>query len=499
VIVHLIVADIRHGGKGSHSLYTSRSHPIPHRHSVSSKSHSKSHSPSKSHSRNSYTKSHSTPTKSHRHSHLNTFPVKPHKDIENSGARNDLSMKDAKSEVTTKASVKEPPPSFDSAMTVGAEYLTGMVKDSTFLTRDTSPVVKMERMPETLAMKKHRELNGTPHSLTNGSLRDSNSHSPPLSMPVLSSDIQGGSIKSEPPSPIPDLTPALDVMGSYEEMDTAQASEINSAVSSILEPMSPDPEVEPGGFLALATSSSTITTNTVTMATITSSLTNVTSVMNNATSSFKFNSVGRPNLPRGSIRVNFSSAGVLNSVTTEDGFSGSSTLTNNNVIDKTSSNADLCKTISVSNSSNIESTISDIVKSAVNSGNTGGFKSLSPLLSSPPKSITGLGSKLNNSFKSPSSKISSLVKTSSSGSLGSLGAASKPGSKLSSGSTSMLRPALSGSSPSSQQAASGEAPLAVNTEAIEKFQMIKKPDKIIPLKGAVSSLFICNIIHELSD
>lgn len=393
-----------------------------------------------------------------------------------------MTLKDGRSNLSTKASVREPPHSLDAAASVGAELHTDKVNDSKSNVKSNNPVVKMERIPETAAMKKQKGLHtGERKSLTNGSLRDSKSP-PHLSMPVITDleEIKDISINDkQSDSPLPELTAAHDNGSTYlEEMDTVPVSEIDSAVSSILEPVSPAPEPEPGGFIALVTSSATLTTNTVTMATITASATSVTNVITTM-SSFKFTSMGRPNIPMGSIRVNFSSTGVVNSIASDGHTAANVSNNNNSVLVKSSSSSDISssRSSSLCSNGNMESTISDIVQSAVNSGITGGFQSLSPLSSSPPKPSSNLANKLNSSFKSPN-KVSPLVKSASGSSL------PKSGTKLSPGAAAVFKTNSSGSL-NTNNSSSGSAGMggAVNTDAIKKFQLLNKPDKIIPLKG----------------
>ena len=493
-----VLADIRHGGKGSYSTHSSsKSHQSSSSgHSSSSKCHSKSHSPSKSHSRSSHSKSYHSPNKSHR-SHLPAMsPLKPiNKDLMNSGLDNAtvVTLMDGKSNLPTKASVKEPPHSLEAVTKVGAELDTDKVNDSK-ANVNNNLVVKVERMPDSVS-KKHRDDR---KALTNGSLRDSKSPPPTLSMPVITDiedikDIKLRDIRSD--SPIPQLTAAHDNDNLYlEDMDTVPGSEIDNAVSSILEPVSPASEPEPGGFVNIVTSSSTITTNTVTMASITTSATSVTNVITTM-SSFRFGSMGRPNIPMGSIRVNFSSSGVLNTIATD----GQAVA---NVVNSNTNNSALCSAVkssspsdtntsrssSICSNGNMESTISDIVQSAVNSGITGGFQSLSPLSSSPPKSTSNLANKFHSSFKSPS-KISPLVKSASVSSL-----QQKSGSKLGPGSLAVLKTNSGGSiNSSSSGSSSGGGP--VNTDAIKKFQLLNKPDKIIPLKGEWQTEVSDSVVH----
>lgn len=369
---------------------------------------------------------------------------------------------DVKSPTPTKASVKEPPLSFEAAAKVGADIDTDLVKDSKLKSTNSMPVVKVERMPETVAMKKQLESTGSARTspLTNGAIRGSKS--PPLSMPVIT-DIDEDIKPSVSTMPVLNANP--DVSDLYlEEMDTVPVAEINSAVSSILEPVSPASEPDTDRFIALATSSSTITTNTVTMA----STTSVTNVIN-TNSSFTFGSMGRPPFPMGSIRVNFSSSGVLSTIT-GDGNNNNS----NNVMKTVTTTSDSARTSLCSNGS-MESTISDIVKSAVHSGNTGGFKSLTPLLASPNKS-NSLGN-ISSSFKSPQ-KLSNIGKSPSSSNI------SKTGSKLSPGTSNVFKSSSAGSVTSTPDTGSASNSVtAANTEAIKKFQLLNKPDKIIPLKG----------------
>lgn len=470
--------DIRHGGKGGYSAPSIKTHQSSSRHSVSLKSHSKSHSSSKPH-RSSHSKSHSSPNKNSHRSHSHSRLKPPPLEEVNSG-QDSLShvtetvdvFEDMKPELLTEASVIEPSQSLDTAATVGADTGTNSVKDSNVKNTNSGvPVVKVERIPATLDLKKHRDSTGSARTslLTNGSLRGSKS--PPLSMPVITDS--DDDIKSS--SSMPVLKSSQDTEDLYlEDMDTVPVSEINDAVSSILEPVSPVSESETGGFVALATSSSTITTDTVTMATITTSTTTVTNVIN-TNSKFTFGSMGRP-FPMGSIRVNFSSTGVLSSIT-GDGNSNNNNNNNKNstVLTKTSSVSSEPSKTSICSNGSMESTISDIVKSAVNSGNTGGFKSLSPLLTSPNKS-NSIGN-TNSSFKSPT-KLGNLVKSSSSSSL------TKSGSKLSSGLSNVFKSSSAGSVAASSGTSSSVSGVStVNTEAIKKFQLLNKPDKIIPLKG----------------
>lgn len=398
--------------------------------------------------------------------------------------RDSTSLGDSKSNIATKASVKEPPPSLHAVRKVGADLDANKVNDSKSSVSN-NPVVKMERILDSVPNEKHINFSDR-KSMTNGSLRDSKSP-PQLAMPVITNieDIKDIDISDkQSDSPIPELTVADDHSDAYlEDMDTVPVSEINSAVSSILEPVSPQPEPEPGGFVALVTSSATITTNTVTMATIATSATSVTSVITTM-SSFKFGSMGRPNIPSGSIRVNFSNATVQNLVTSDGLSSGNVSNNNNNnsanVINNSSGETN--RGNSACSNGNMESTISDIVQSAVNSGITGGFQSLSPLSSSPPKSTSSLANKLNSSFKSPS-KISPLIKSSSSSGL------SKSSSKLSPGAAAVFKTNSAGSLNNSSAGNAGST--NVNTDAIKKFQMLNKPDKIIPLKGKYCSLCEC--------
>ncbi|KAL4225874.1 Ataxin-7-like protein 1 [Mactra antiquata] len=475
--------DIRHGGKGSYTSSSTKSHQSSSRLSVSSKSHSKSHSSSKPH-RSSHTKSHSLPNKSsHRsHSHSRLKPSPLEEDLVNSGQdsisrvvnENINVYEDVKPELLAEASVTEPSQSLDTATRVGAGTDTESVKDSSVKNSSSSvPVVKVERIPENVSIKKHMDSSGSARTspLTNGSLRGAKS--PPASMPVIT-DSDEDVISTN--TSMPELKSSQDTEDLYlEEMDTVPVSEINDAVSSILEPSSPVSESETGRFMALATSSSTITTDTVTMATITTSTTTVTNVIN-TNSSFTFGSMGRPSFPMGSIRVNFSSTGVLNSITGGDSNSNNNNNNNNNSTTWTKSSSvtsEPYKTTVCSNGS-MESTISDIVKSAVNSGNTGGFKSLSPLLISPNKS-NSVGN-ASSSFKSPT-KLGNLVKSSSSSSL------NKAGSKLSSGLSNVFKSSSAGNVVVTSGTGSGvTGASSVNTEAIKKFQLLNKPDKIIPLK-----------------
>lgn len=480
----LYFADVRHGGKGSYSTYaSSKSHQSSSSgHSSSSKCHLKSHSPSKSHSRSSHSKSHYSPNKSHRSYIPPMSPLKPiNKDLVNSGldSASVVTLTDGKSNLQTKASVKEPPHSLTAVTKVGADLDMDKVNDSKSNISNNNPVVKVERMSASVSMKKRSR--DERKSLTNGSLQDSKSP-PPLSMPVITDieDIKDINISDKrSDSPIPHLTAAHDNGDAYmEEMDTVPVSEIDSAVSSILEPLSPVPEPEPGGFVALVTSSATITTNTVTMASITTSATSVTNVITTM-SSFRFGSMGRPNIPMGSIRVNFSSSGVLNTIASDGHAVTNANVSNNNNAStlKSSSSGDtnISRSSSICSNGNMESTISDIVQSAVNSGITGGFQSLSPLTSSPPKSSSSLTNKLNSSFKSPS-KVSPLVKSTSSSGV------TKSGSKLSQGSVAVFK-ANSGGNVNSNASGSAGSGGPVNTDAIKKFQLLNKPDKIIPLKG----------------
>ncbi|KAH3893047.1 hypothetical protein DPMN_017186 [Dreissena polymorpha] len=261
--------DIRHGGKGSYSTHSSSNlHPTSAPHSVSSKSHTKTHSPNKSHTKSSRSKPpNSSPTKSHRPSH-SPQPLKIHsKDLLSSGTDSASYLKPVKQTIQTKASVKEPPPSFDTATRVGAGNATDKVKDSYRIhnihkENSVTPVVKVERMRDSLAVKAHRETFGSARtSLTNGSIRDS--QSPPTSLPVISDNInKERDIKFVPESPIPDLTPAHDTY--IDELDVAQASEIDTAVSSILEVNSPGPDLDPDpGGSKLSPGSSVFKSNSI--------------------------------------------------------------------------------------------------------------------------------------------------------------------------------------------------------------------------------------------
>ncbi|XP_052252215.1 LOW QUALITY PROTEIN: uncharacterized protein LOC127858921 [Dreissena polymorpha] len=463
--------DIRHGGKGSYSTHSSSNlHPTSAPHSVSSKSHTKTHSPNKSHTKSSRSKPpNSSPTKSHRPSH-SPQPLKIHsKDLLSSGTDSASYLKPVKQTIQTKASVKEPPPSFDTATRVGAGNATDKVKDSYRIhnihkENSVTPVVKVERMRDSLAVKAHRETFGSARtSLTNGSIRDS--QSPPTSLPVISDNInKERDIKFVPESPIPDLTPAHDTY--IDELDVAQASEIDTAVSSILEVNSPGPDLDPdpgGGGWSPWQPHQQQSPNTVTMANMTAaSTTVVTSVMNTTTSTFKLSNIGG----LGSFCVNLQPSTAL--ATNGHLHSASTSVANNTSFKSTSSSlSDTTKSSIICDSSNMES-ISDIVKSAVNSGNTGGFKSLSPLLSSPQIQFNSLNNNKLCSFKSPS-KISNLIKSHSSVNM------VKSGSKLSPGSSVFKSNSIGAIVGVSDNG-------GVNSDAIKKFQMLNRPDKIIPLK-----------------
>ena len=462
---------MRHGGKGGYTTTSSKIHQSSSRHSVSSKSHSKSHSTSKSH-RSSHSKSYSSPSKNSHRSHAHSR-LKPHVELEHSGPdiHADVAnrVEDTKSLTSTKASVKEPPLSFETVTKVGAEADADLVNDSKLKSTNNMPVVKVERIPETVALKKQLDSTGSARTspLTNGAIRGSKS--PPLSMPVIT-DTEEDIKPSLTSMPVLNASESDDLLY-LEDMDTVPVSEINSAVSSILEPVSPASESDTDRFIALATSSSTITTNTVTMASITTSTTSVTNVIN-TNSSFTFGSMGRPSLPMGSIRVNFSTSGVLSTITGDgnnNNNNNSSNVTKAAIVTSESTRTSIC-----SNGS-MESTISDIVKSAVHSGNTGGFKSLTPLIASPNKT-NGLGN-INSSFKSPQ-KLGNVGKSSSSSNI------SKSGSKLSPGSSHLFKSSSLGSvTGGTESGSSSNSSSVANTEAIKKFQLLNKPDKIIPLKG----------------
>ena len=480
IAVFLFFSDVRHGGVGSYTIST-KEHSSQSRHS-SSKSHSKSHSPSKHHSRSSHSKSQSSSAK---HGLTNKAPISGILTEICSGDDINPSINSNKSMGSyqhTKDSVCGPPHSFVAVSKVGAETHTIPVKDSKIKKNHSMPVVKVERMPDSLSVDKHVESYGSARtSLTNGAIRAAKSPSFYTHMEA----VPDGIIDIKPPkSPTPGPPESPDVPNLMEP-EPATISEIDSAVNAILEPSSPTTEDQDvSSYVSLATSPCTLTTTTVTMATVTSSLTtNVT----NTTSTFTFSNMGRPHFPSGSIQVSFSSAGVLSTLSDD---SSDTNISNNNNIDsydKVTIKSDPDSTVKPSlcmrspSHENMESTISDIVKSTVNANRTGGFQSLNPLVTGSSSSSYSLNDLVYDSaLKSPTSQGNGNKLSGSSMTI------SKVGSKLLTGCSSANRLGDSSNSAVSSSAMASSSHSS-NSDALKKLQHINKPDKVIPLKGKIRS------------
>ncbi|KAL3853718.1 hypothetical protein ACJMK2_017237 [Sinanodonta woodiana] len=236
--------------------------------------------------------------------------------------------------VPTKASVKEPPPLFPQKVGTlvadsSASSTSCKVKDSKVRKIHTMPVVKMERMPDTLAMKKqlpashYKETSPTVSSpLTNGTHKNSTltnsgvcseSHSPLLDNPTVSSlQTHLQSHSASPPQLLLNqakstqaksvvVTPTTSSVA--RSLSWAGSSPVtNITVNSNLHQISAVP-VSAGTTtsVALVSSTGTLTTNTVTTttttmsATLTTTVTSTTSSISAAANSFKkFTKFERP-------------------------------------------------------------------------------------------------------------------------------------------------------------------------------------------------------------
>lgn len=456
--------DARHGGKSNYSSTKSHQSSDQHADSVKSLCTAKAHSPSKTHSSKIYSKSahsknHSSATKPH-HPRLPTLviPLKlcgsKLKSSRSISAGNDTLAANVPHLMTAKGSVKEPLPSINTALKIGDDMSNHIVNDSKLKNYSSMPVVKVERIPESHATRKQHESSGC--ARTSLTYRSVSGHTSPPPMPVINATKPHLSPPHLSPPPFLSLAQEMDI-GTHEVH-----SELDSAVSSILEHASPV-LVTDDDFVAKATSLSTLTTNTVTMASLSASKACMTNVRNTSSSSFMLSSTSRPHFPLGSIHIHFSSTGVLSTITGD----GNNNYSNNMSKSGSESNSVTNDPIRSSLCSNgcMESTISDIVKSAVSSRNTGGFKSLSPLLLSPSKDASSFS---NNTFKYPS-KFGGVVNSSS---------IAKSGTKLT-GTTNVFESSSSGSFLSTS---SSSSLTTASTEVIKKFLLLSKPDKIIPLK-----------------
>ncbi|KAK3593017.1 hypothetical protein CHS0354_005379 [Potamilus streckersoni] len=228
--------------------------------------------------------------------------------------------------VPTKASVKEPPPLFSQkagilAANSSASSTSCKVKDSKFQKNHTMPVVKVERMPDTLAMKKqlpashYKETSPTVSSpLTNGTHKSStlaNSGvcseipSPLLDNSIVSSlQTHLQSYSASPPQLLPNqakTTQAKSVVITPTTSSVARSlswagssAMTNIALSSNMHQISAVPSsAATTTSIALASSTGTLTTNTVTTttttmsATLTTTVTSTTSSISAAENSFR--------------------------------------------------------------------------------------------------------------------------------------------------------------------------------------------------------------------
>ena len=282
-----LFSETRHGGKEFHSSKQPSS-----RHHVSKKSPSKS-------------------------AHLHTSPHK------NSAPPSFKSHRSSGG-----ASVKEPPPSFNADLKVGAKVNTSKQEDSKIKKKHSVPVVEVERMPEIKSVKKEKNVTSAGNFISNGAVK-TESHVP-LEEPIKDLDIKPPvsphPALSAPPSPSPAHT-------SPATLSPALASEVDTAVSSILEPVSEAETEMETSSIAMATPLVSMTTTTVTTASITKSATTVTNVTNTTSATSVFSCSGKLRLGGSHFtlgNINYSDTGILRTLNAGVDNSSSSGNKNNN-------------------------------------------------------------------------------------------------------------------------------------------------------------------------
>lgn len=425
---------MRHGGKEYHA---SR---IP---SSSSSSSSRHHTSKKSPSKSAHL--HSSP---HKNSASPSF--KSHRTSSNS------------------ASVKEPPPSFSADLKVGAKSYNQKHEDSKIKKKHSVPVVEVERIPEITKVKKEKGVTSSAAGkfLTNGAVKSESRMK--LEEPLKDVDIKD--IKppvsphpalSAPPSPSPNHTSPL-------PLSPALASEVDTAVSSILEPISEAETEMETSSIAIATPLVTMTTTTVTTASITKSATSVTNVTSTTSASSVFSCSGKLRLGGSHFtlgNINYSDTGVLRTL-----HAGVENKNNNN--NKNNNGLFLLKTgVSTGVSSSVKTTMNASTKSftsvksscsisgnlvfntIVSSSSAKTNVNVPPVVTSPP--VVNIITSTSPAFKT------NIIK--------SFNASAKFGG--------------SGKSSHTHRTGTGLKSGLSSEELMKKYPDIEKPDKIIPLKG----------------
>ena len=366
------------------------------------------------------------------------------------------------------SSVKEPPPSLHAELKVGARTKASKHGDSKIKKKHSIPVVEVERMPELTVVKKEKNIPSSTvleSYLTNGAVNTE-------SRVKLEEPIQELEIKdfkppisphpalSAPPSPTPNHTSPL-------PLSPALASEVDTAVSSILEPVSEaETEIETSS-IAIATPSVTMTTTTLTTASITNFVTSVTNVTTTMSTSSVFSYSGKLRLGGSHFNlgnISYSDTGVLRTLNADvDNRNNNSNKNNNSVFllkTNISSNpsSPMKSTLTPSNKSftSVKSSCSIsgnlVINTIVSSSSAKTNVNVPPVVTSPPvvNIITSTSPAFKPNFMKSFSAAGKLIGSGKSQS-------HRTGTGLKSGLSS--------------------------EELMKKYPDIEKPEKIIPLKG----------------
>ena len=349
---------------------------------------------------------------------------------------------------------------------MGARTKASKHEDSKIKKKHSIPVVEVERMPELTVVKKEKTISSSTLEsyLTNGAVKTESRVK--LEKPIKELEIKDFKppisphpALSAPPSPTPNHTSPL-------PLSPALASEVDTAVSSILEPVSEaEMEIETSS-IAIATPSVAMTTTTLTTSSITNSATSVTNVTTTMATSSVFSYSGKLRLGGSHFNlgnINYSDTGVLRTLNAEIDNKNNNTNKNNNSVF-------LLKTNMSSNpSSPMKSTLTPgksftsvksscsisgnlVINAIVSSSSAKTNVNVPPLVTSPP--VVNIITSTSPAFKPNIMKSFSAA-----------------GKLIGSGKTQTHRSGTGLKSGLSSE------------ELMKKYPDIEKPEKIIPLKG----------------